>query len=75
MAKVTLTAKDDVDVFDMLGRSKHIKKDSKVLGELENIKGLELISLISLGDDFISTYDKSVVKQYFEIVEEDEDAG
>ena len=71
--RVTLIAKDDVEIYDALGKPKKISKDGRVLGELDDINGLKLISIVSMDDMVGTVYDESVVKKYFEIIMEDDE--
>ena len=71
--RVTLIAKDDVEIYDALGKPKKIAKDGRVLGELDDINGLKLISIVSMDDMVGAVYDESVVKKYFEIIMEDDE--
>ena len=71
--RVTLIAKDDVEIYDALGKPKRISKDGRVLGELDDINGLKLISIVSMDDMVGTVYDESVVKKYFEIIMEDDE--
>ena len=70
--RVTLIAKNDVELYDMFGRSKNIPKGCSLLGELNDINGLKLITIVSLDNFFGAVYDESVAKIYFEIEMEDE---
>ena len=68
--KITLIAKKDFEIYDMLGVPKKVKKGCSLLGELTNINGLKLITIVSL-DNFEGVYDESVVKEYFDIQEDE----
>lgn len=73
--RLTLVAKDEVEIFDAFGRSKKIAKGRTILGELNDVNGLRLVTLVSLEDMSMPVYDESVVKQYFNITMEDETDG
>ena len=70
--RLTLVAKDEVEIFDAFGKSKKIAKGRTILGELNDVNGLKLVTLVSLEDMNMPIYDESVVKKYFEITMEDD---